>query len=78
VRCEQFVIHRHTLRETLSIPDDQRFHVILVIDGAAKVSAGDDTFALSSGTTVLLPADRAATHIAPDNQPAVVLDAFLP
>lgn len=78
VRCDQFVIHRHTLHEPLPLPDDRRFHVVLAISGAATLSAGEDALPLSRGTTVLLPADRAATQIVPANDAAVLLDAFLP
>lgn len=78
VRCEQFVIHRHTHRETLSIPDDERFHVLLVFNGAPTLAAGDEALVLPRGTTVLLPADRAATHVTPGDGPTVLIDAFLP
>jgi mannose-6-phosphate isomerase len=75
VACDKFVLDRHTLHGTLTIPADNRFHLLAVIGGEVKLRCGDFTESLSLGTTVLLPASRAAAIMVGGG---VVLDMYLP
>ncbi len=77
VRCEQFVIRRHTAERAFEIEDDDRFHVLMTLSGNARLTAGSDSLPLSRGTTVLAPAERQRASLAPEPD-CVLLDAFLP
>ncbi len=75
VACDKFVLDRHKLNGTLAVPTDNRFHLLAVIAGEAKLRCGDFAEPLTLGTTVLLPASRAATVL---EGGGVVLDMYLP
>lgn len=77
VRCEQFVIRRHTAQCEFELEDDDRFHVLMTLSGSARLTAGSDLLPLPRGSTVLAPAVRQRVRLAPQPQ-CVVLDAFLP
>jgi mannose-6-phosphate isomerase len=73
VRCEHFVIHRHSGPEDWSPANDNCMHALVVIQGKIQCSG----ISLRKGQTVILPASREATlcRLSPD---AVLLDVFLP
>ena len=80
VRGEYFVIRRHTLgnRASATVSSDNRFHVLMVVEGAVTLNCVGETMALDRGRTVLIPAEcddevRFAAH-----DGAVVVDSFLP
>ena len=73
VDCEKFVLDRHTLTSSQPLGADDRFHLLVVIEGTATV--GPETFTL--GETCLLPAAADVTEITPQGR-AVVLDISLP
>ncbi|REJ73765.1 MAG: mannose-6-phosphate isomerase [Planctomycetota bacterium] len=77
VRCDHFVIRRHTLKRTFSFADDERFHVLIVLNGSVRLRSGDTALDVSLGQTVLLPAERDECVVEP-NDSCVLLDAFLP
>ena len=77
VLCEYFAIHRVTGVGKTTLPDDDRFHVLLGLKGTASVASSDDVHRLGLGETMLLPASRAATTLTLDDE-AVVLDVFVP
>jgi mannose-6-phosphate isomerase len=77
VRCEQFVLRRHTTEQTFGLPEDRQFRVLLMLAGEGTLVAGEDQVDLSPGQTVLLPAVRAAARVEAEGQ-CVLLDAFLP
>jgi mannose-6-phosphate isomerase len=75
VACDKFVLDRHTLHGFLSLPSDSRFHLLAVIGGEVNLRCGDFAEPLTLGTTVLLPASRAAAVL---EGGGVVLDMYLP
>jgi mannose-6-phosphate isomerase len=77
VRCEQFVIRRHTAQDEFELDDDNRFHVLMTLSGNARLTAGSDAVTSPRGTTVLAPAERQCLQVAPERH-CVLLDAFLP
>ena len=77
VRCDYFVIRRHTLRSTLQFAQDDSFHVLMTLAGLARLRAGEFTLDLQPGQSVLLPAARDETSIEPVDE-CVLLDSFLP
>lgn len=56
VRCDYFVIRRHQSAESFRMADDDRFRILMTLDGEGRIetTAGIETF--SKGSTVLVPA----------------------
>ncbi|NOY30192.1 MAG: class I mannose-6-phosphate isomerase [Planctomycetes bacterium] len=73
VACDKFVLDRCTLEGAQTLGGDQRFHLLVVVEGAVKISGTP----FEKGETCLLPAaaDRVEA-VAQDH--AVVLDSYLP
>jgi mannose-6-phosphate isomerase len=80
VRGEFFVIHRHTLqdRATASVSPDDRFHVLMVVEGEIAVHRAGKTISLERGGTVLVPAECDGEARFEACGGAVVIDSFLP
>jgi mannose-6-phosphate isomerase len=72
-----FVLRRHIASDRILIPDDGRFHVLLMLAGAAEIRTDTETIAMPRGSTVLLPARRTAGTIHPQGR-STILDVFLP
>ncbi|HVU89564.1 MAG TPA: type I phosphomannose isomerase catalytic subunit [Pirellulales bacterium] len=77
VECDPFVLDRWRLSERYELRDDDRCHILAVVEGAVEVSDDAAQVPLKLGETMLLPARRAATSMIP-RPSAIVLDAFLP
>jgi len=77
VRCDFFVLHRHTTTKPLTIGHDNRFHVLMLLDGAAEFVTDTTRMSLGRGGTVLMPASCGNVTIKP-NQQITLLEAFLP
>ncbi len=77
VACDQFVLDRWHLSEPCELPDDDRCHILAVVDGAVEVSGDAVPAPLKFGETMLLPARRAVTSMIPRSS-AIILDAYLP
>ena len=56
VRCDYFVIRRHKAVDEFSLKLDDRFRILMILDGTASLVTESGTIELSKGTTVLLPA----------------------
>jgi mannose-6-phosphate isomerase len=80
VRGEFFVIRRHTLDDeaTAGLSPDDRFHVLMVLEGEAVLGCAGEWMELGRGRTVLVPADCAGKVEFTAKSDAVVLDSFLP
>lgn len=73
IECDKFVLDRLSLSGPQPLGGDQRFHLLVGIEGQASV-AGER---LSLGESLLVPAAAGAVELAP--QPAAtVLDIYLP
>jgi mannose-6-phosphate isomerase len=83
VRCEYFVLRRHTfsqplsLPEPLSFPEEDRFRLILPLAGEVDVHTGDYRKRLRLGATLLIPASGTHVVLSPDGE-ATVLEVFPP
>jgi mannose-6-phosphate isomerase len=77
VESEHFVLYRHSADGPFSIPADDTCHVLMVLSGAAVLTAGEHQLDLPLGQTVLLPARRDAVTIRPYGA-VTLLDTFLP
>lgn len=76
VTCDKFVLDRIDTQHDFNIGGDDRFHVLVNIQGDASI--GNPTnMHLSFGTTVLLPASCGRTWIQPKER-IVMLDAYVP
>lgn len=77
LRTPHFEIRRHFGPGRSLVEDDDRFHILMVIDGAPSVTDGGAPLELSPGRTVLLPARRdPATLVLPSG--SIVLESCLP
>jgi mannose-6-phosphate isomerase len=76
VHCDKFVLDRWTLNSTTQIGGDNRFHIISVISGQARLP-GNDNLTLPRGQTLLLPASIPFLTLQADPE-ATVLDMYLP
>lgn len=77
VSCEYFKIHRYTGPGQLTLPKDNRFHILMGLAGAASITAGSEIERLKLGQTILLPAHREISTIELQEN-NTVLDVFLP
>lgn len=76
VTCDFFSIRRYSGSGDVTIPDDQRFHVLMGLAGTSQVEAADTDEMLTLGDTILLTASRETTTLH-RHADAVVLDVFI-
>ena len=77
VRCDFFVIRRHTTEEPFTIATDNRFHILTLLGGCAELVCGDDRREFAMGRTILLPASAADARLMPTGE-IILLETFLP
>ena len=77
VHCAYFTIRRYSGSGNVTIPDDNRFHVLMGLAGASHVEAADTDESLTLGDTILLTASRETTSVHRSDD-AIVLDIFIP
>ncbi len=77
INCPYFVLHRHRGSAPFAPVTRDRFHALMVLDGAGYLACGEDSFALEKGQSILVPAVSDPAQIVPDGE-ITVLDAFLP
>ena len=82
VRCDYFVIRRHKAVNEFSLKLDDRFRILMVLEGAAQLltkssTAESNTLEINKGTTILLPASTAAASLIPTSN-ITVLEILTP
>jgi mannose-6-phosphate isomerase len=77
VQCDKFILNRLRLSAARTLPDDNRFHILAVVEGAVSISTNKETQDLKRGATVLVAATTRDVKITPQGR-AVVLDMYLP
>jgi mannose-6-phosphate isomerase len=77
VSCDKFVLDRWRLTTSQDLPDDDRCHILAVVEGAVSVTGDASEAPLKFGETLLVPAQRLATSMIP-RASAIILDAYLP
>lgn len=77
VDCDKFVLDRCQLTDPQSIGGDERFHLLVGIDGSLDIAGDPTEKPLTTGQTCLLPAAAGAVEVSP-NEPSTVLDITLP
>lgn len=76
VECDKFTLDRCTFDHPLTIGGDNRFHLLMVIDGVVKAAGDPAPALLAAGQSALVPAAAGRVELRP-HRPAVVLDIFL-
>ena len=77
VRCDYFVIRRHRTGNPFSIVHDNRFHILMMLQGNAALICGNHRKHVSMGSTVLMPADASDVRVVPESE-IILLETFLP
>jgi len=77
VDCDKFIMDRWEFDTPQTAGDDDRFHLLVAIDGSVRIETDPAAEPLCKGQTALLPAAVGAVQLVPDG-PAVVLDVCLP
>lgn len=79
VRSQHFSIDRHTASEPFAVTRDDRFRILMLLDGRAKIVCDTPSHILQRGQTVLVPAAAPESRIVPeDDKPITMLEAYLP
>ena len=77
VQSDKFILDRLRLGDSNTPLDDNRFHILAVVEGAVSISTKNGNCNLQRGGTALVPATTREVKIAPQDQ-AVLLDMYLP
>jgi mannose-6-phosphate isomerase len=77
VRCSDFVIRRHSFSEPIRIVTEDRFRILISLQGNALLTSAGGSAPLKMGSTVLLPASAESAQVTPDG-PMVLLEVFCP
>lgn len=77
VACEKFVLDRCEIEGLRTFGGDDRFHLVVVLSGAARVEGDWGEVGLVRGQTILLPAACGAVPFTASPR-AVLLDIYLP
>lgn len=78
VECDKFILDRWKPTAPIDLPDDERFHLLAVLEGEAQLTAGDKVLELSKGDVTLLPAHRHASVVTANGGEPILLDMYLP
>ena len=73
-----FVIDRHRAATTFPLLSDDRFRVVMTLEGSATLASGPDPIALRPGKTVLVPAACEPLTVEPGPDGVTLLDSYLP
>lgn len=65
VRCEYFVIRRHRFLDPIRISADDKFRILISLQGESTVRSRFGSVSMGTGTTVLLPACSGETTLTP-------------
>lgn len=77
VDCNKFIIDRLTFDGRLPVGGDDRFHVVVVLEGAVKIEGDPAEKPLPRGGTALLPAGLGTVGMTARGK-TVLLDVYLP
>ncbi|MEM9354072.1 MAG: type I phosphomannose isomerase catalytic subunit [Planctomycetota bacterium] len=77
VECDKFVLDRIRSDRPIEVGGDERFHIIVLVDGAVSFSDASGEQAFASGESLLLPATADRLSLAPGGA-VELLDMYLP
>ncbi|HVT30105.1 MAG TPA: type I phosphomannose isomerase catalytic subunit [Lacipirellulaceae bacterium] len=75
--CDKFILDRWCPDSAQPIPNDNRFHILTIVEGNVSLSAASQIDHLRRGDTIFVPACARDVEIAPTGR-AVLLDMYLP
>ena len=78
VSGDYFVIDRHVSDAAFDLRTDDRFHVLMTLNGSATLAGEFAPVELSVGKTVLLPAACGGVRVEPGDGGVTLLDSYLP
>lgn len=78
VECDYFCIHRHTATNPFCISVDDRFRILMLLQGSATVKTRFGAAELKRGSTVLLPACSIDAEVTPTSSSLILLEVFHP
>lgn len=76
-KCDKFALDRLRLSAPHTLSNDERFHILAVVEGSISVTSQDQNLDLPRGGTLLVPATTRDVKISPQDR-ATVLDMYLP
>jgi len=77
IECDKFMFDRWRFDSTEAFPDDDRFHILSVVQGSVEVTGDPSEQPLRLGGTMLLPAQRGGVELRASDE-TIILDAYLP
>jgi len=77
VRCEHFVIRRHRIMDPARMVTEDRFRILIVLEGAIQVRTKFGTVEMPTGTTAIVPSCSGETALIPSSA-AIVLEVLCP
>jgi mannose-6-phosphate isomerase len=77
VTCDKFILDKLTFDTPQEIGGDDRFHILIVMDGSLQIEGDPSSKIMSRGCSALIPACLGPVRLMPQNQ-TIVLDAYLP
>lgn len=77
VRSDYFVIRRHQLAESVLLEREDRFHILMVLDGRGELECGGQKIPLVRGKSILIPAITPQVRIVPLGE-ITLLETYLP
>ena len=77
VSCDKFVLDRRQVREQVAVGGDERFHLLVTLEGRVELAGDPSGRPLERGQVVLLPASAGVTGVT-CREAAVMLDIYLP
>lgn len=77
-RCSYFTIRRHNTVDEFSIPLDNRFRILMLTSGQAKLRVDAVETKLNAGQTALVPAECESVQVVAVNGRATVLEVLQP
>jgi mannose-6-phosphate isomerase len=77
VACEKFVLDRRTFDTACAIGGDDRFHILIILEGSAQIEGDPATAPMYRGDTALIPACLGAVRLVPQKR-VIALDVYLP
>jgi mannose-6-phosphate isomerase len=77
VDCPCFTIHRHQSNKPFSISGDERFHILISLEGDARIETATGSTDIRFGQTLLLPACSGGGRVTPETE-VTLLDVTCP
>lgn len=68
VRCDYFVIRRHASVNSFTIRTDDRFRILMLLEGRGSLSTPSGELNVQKGSTVLIPAAVETVRVTPESR----------